>query len=183
MFKFLKSNKGMSLIEVIISLAMLAVVMVPLMMGFLNVLMVTKLTKQQTEVNAVSAVVKEQVTEAVIQDNYPIPYVVPVAGETELRLRDFIGKAIAEDPTALKTSDNLAIVDSNGQKNEKYFYIVSYKHESCYDGANYPYTYHVIISILTTTNEGTEKVVNTFKIAANAGVLPGVFQPVATSGP
>jgi len=58
------------------------------------------------------------------------------------------------------------VVYSSGAKNEKYFYTVSYKHESCYD-PEYPYTYHVIVNILTKNNKGEIETLNTFKIAAN----------------
>ncbi|GAE88025.1 type II secretion system protein [Acetivibrio straminisolvens] len=165
--KFIKlnNNKGMTLIEVVVAIALLGILIVPITIGFMNALRVSKLIERQTELNAVSEVVKDQVAEALLQENYPLVLLEPTPTETEWKLRQFIVDA-KSTPDVEKKSPNLAVVYSSGAVNEKFFYTVSYKHNSCYD-PNYPYTYHVIVNILTKNSKGDIESLNTFKIAAN----------------
>ncbi|HOM01410.1 MAG TPA: prepilin-type N-terminal cleavage/methylation domain-containing protein [Acetivibrio sp.] len=165
LFANLKNNKGMTLVEVVIALALLGILVVPITVGFMNSLMVSKLIEQQTEVNAVSEVVKDHVSEALIERSYPLVLLEPAPTGSDWSLREFI-VAAKSTPEEEKKSPNLAVVYSSGAKNEKYFYTVTYKHNSCYD-PNYPYTYHVIVNILTKNAKGDIKTLNTFKIAAN----------------
>jgi len=165
LFKNLNNNQGMTLVEVVVALALLGILVVPITIGFMNTIRIAKLIERQTEVNAVSEVVKDQVAEALIQQNYPLTLLESAPTETEWYLRPFIADA-KSTPGVEKKSPNLAVVYSSGAKNEKYFYTVSYKHESCYD-PEYPYTYHVIVNILTKNNKGEIETLNTFKIAAN----------------
>ncbi|CDG35796.1 prepilin-type cleavage/methylation [Acetivibrio thermocellus BC1] len=165
LFKNLNNNQGMTLVEVVVALALLGILVVPITIGFMNTIRIAKLIERQTEVNAVSEVVKDQVAEALIQQNYPLTLLESAPTGTEWYLRPFIADAKLT-PNVEKKSPNLAVVYSSGAKNEKYFYTVSYKHESCYD-PEYPYTYHVIVNILTKNNKGEIETLNTFKIAAN----------------
>ncbi|ABN52332.1 MAG TPA: prepilin-type cleavage/methylation domain-containing protein [Hungateiclostridium thermocellum] len=165
LFKNLNNNQGMTLVEVVVALALLGILVVPITIGFMNTIRIAKLIERQTEVNAVSEVVKDQVAEALIQQNYPLTLLESAPTGTEWYLRPFIADA-KSTPNVEKKSPNLAVVYSSGAKNEKYFYTVSYKHESCYD-PEYPYTYHVIVNILTKNNKGEIETLNTFKIAAN----------------
>jgi len=165
LFKNLNNNQGMTLVEVVVALALLGILVVPITIGFMNTIRIAKLIERQTEVNAVSEVVKDQVAEALIQQNYPLTLLESAPTGTEWYLRPFIADA-KSTPGVEKKSPNLAVVYSSGAKNEKYFYTVSYKHESCYD-PEYPYTYHVIVNILTKNNKGEIETLNTFKIAAN----------------
>jgi len=163
--KNLNNNQGMTLVEVVVALALLGILVVPITIGFMNTIRIAKLIERQTEVNAVSEVVKDQVAEALIQQNYPLTLLESAPTGPEWYLRPFIADAKLT-PNVEKKSPNLAVVYSSGAKNEKYFYTVSYKHESCYD-PEYPYTYHVIVNILTKNNKGEIETLNTFKIAAN----------------
>jgi len=165
LFKNLNNNQGMTLVEVVVALALLGILVVPITIGFMNTIRIAKLIERQTEVNAVSEVVKDQVAEALIQQNYPLTLLESAPTGPEWYLRPFIADAKLT-PNVEKKSPNLAVVYSSGAKNEKYFYTVSYKHESCYD-PEYPYTYHVIVNILTKNNKGEIETLNTFKIAAN----------------
>lgn len=171
MIRLLNNEKGMTLIEVVVSLALLGILILPITVGFMNTLKVTKLIEQQTEVNAVSEVVKDQVAEALIQDNYPLALLEPTPAETEWLIRPVV-IAAKSTPDEEKKSPNLAVVYSSGEKNEKYFYTVSYTHNSCYD-INYPYTYHAIVNILFKNSKGNVETLNTFKIAANVDQVLG----------
>jgi len=72
LFKNLNNNQGMTLVEVVVALALLGILVVPITIGFMNTIRIAKLIERQTEVNAVSEVVKDQVAEALIQQNYPL---------------------------------------------------------------------------------------------------------------
>ena len=65
MFKTLRNKKGMTLTEVIIALAVLGIISVPLIAVFSNSVFITRLTKNQLEINAVIQIVKVEVTQAV----------------------------------------------------------------------------------------------------------------------
>lgn len=65
MGKILKNIKGMTLTEVIIALAVLGIISVPLIAVFSNSVLITQLTRNQLEVNAVVQIVKVEVTQAV----------------------------------------------------------------------------------------------------------------------
>jgi len=132
LFKNLNNNQGMTLVEVVVALALLGILVVPITIGFMNTIRIAKLIERQTEVNAVSEVVKDQVAEALIQQNYPLTLLESAPTGPEWYLRPFIADAKLT-PNVEKKSPNLAVVYSSGAKNEKYFYTVSYKHESCYD--------------------------------------------------
>ncbi len=164
----MKSKKGMTLIEVILAVAILGVVTFPLMVSFMNTLALSKKIDQENEVNAVTRIVKEMVSESIIQNNYELELKDPSdPHDSKKSIRDFISDTISS--TGTSTSDNISIIDSAGNLNDKYFFTVSYDHNSCYD-VNYPSIYHVIISIKTVDGvTGSEKLLNRLKIAVNAG--------------
>jgi prepilin-type N-terminal cleavage/methylation domain-containing protein len=65
MLKVLRRKKGMTIIEVIVSLTLLAVLSVPISMLFLNSMKTVTLANEQIELNAVTRVIKEDVTNSV----------------------------------------------------------------------------------------------------------------------
>lgn len=69
MFKTLRNKKGMTLTEVIIALAVFGIISVPLIAVFSNSVFITRLTKNQLEINAVIQIVKVEVTQAVKNGN------------------------------------------------------------------------------------------------------------------
>lgn len=68
MFKFLKNNKGMTITEIITALAVLGIISIPLMAVFSNSVMLTKMTGNQLEINAVMQIAKAQVVHSVKND-------------------------------------------------------------------------------------------------------------------
>lgn len=64
LFRKLNNNKGMTLVEVVVALALLGILVVPITIGFMNTIRIAKLIERQTEVNAVSEVVKDQIGRA-----------------------------------------------------------------------------------------------------------------------
>jgi len=82
----------MTLVEVVVALALLV-------FGcsdnncFMNTIRIAKLIERQTEVNAVSEVVKDQVAEALIQQNYPLTLLESAPTGPEWYLRPFIADA------------------------------------------------------------------------------------------
>jgi len=65
MQKLLVSKKGMTLIEVIISLAVLGIVSSPLLVVFTNAQIIIGKTESRIEINAVMRIIKENVTNSV----------------------------------------------------------------------------------------------------------------------
>jgi len=59
----------------------------------MNTIRIAKLIERQTEVNAVSEVVKDQVAEALIQQNYPLTLLESAPTGPEWYLRPFIADA------------------------------------------------------------------------------------------
>ena len=65
MRKLLRNKKGFTIVELIISITILAIITVPLMAAFGNVAMMNKLTKDQMEINAVAKQVQQEVINSV----------------------------------------------------------------------------------------------------------------------
>lgn len=65
MRKQFKGKKGFTIVELIISVALLAIISVPLMAGFVNVARINKLARNQIEINAAAKQVQQEVIEQV----------------------------------------------------------------------------------------------------------------------
>jgi len=72
MKKLLKSQKGMTMLEVVIAFALFSIVSVPLIISFMNSLKVSHMAKDQLEINAVTRKVKEYVTEDLFGKGKPL---------------------------------------------------------------------------------------------------------------
>ncbi|OPX43025.1 hypothetical protein CLHUN_31690 [Ruminiclostridium hungatei] len=68
MFKLLKNNKGMTITEIITALAVLGIISIPLMAVFSNSVLLTKMTGNQLEINAVMQIAKADVVQSVKND-------------------------------------------------------------------------------------------------------------------
>jgi len=170
---FLKSKKGMTLIEVILALSLLAIFTLPLTIGFMNSLLISRKIEVENHVNAVTSIIKERVQDALIDENIDLPY---VSGGT-FNIIDFISSNIVgdggeSDPIEVEYSS-----DDGEKNNYKFFYRLSYHHDSCYD-EEYETVYHVIVSVYLVNRDfkGTlqeaitqnkYKSVNIFKVGAD----------------
>jgi len=65
MLKLLKNNKGMTITEIITALAVLGIISIPLMAVFSNSVLLTKMTGNQLEINAVMQIAKADVVQSV----------------------------------------------------------------------------------------------------------------------
>ncbi|HEY9063233.1 MAG TPA: type II secretion system protein [Pseudobacteroides sp.] len=65
MGKLTRSKKGFTIVELIISVTLLAIITVPLMAGFANIALINKLTRNQIEINAVARQVQQEVIDIV----------------------------------------------------------------------------------------------------------------------
>jgi prepilin-type N-terminal cleavage/methylation domain-containing protein len=63
--KLLKSKKGMTLLETILALAVLGIISAPLLTVFTNAAVIVKKTNDRLEINAVTRIIKENVTNSV----------------------------------------------------------------------------------------------------------------------
>ncbi|HOV25959.1 MAG TPA: type II secretion system protein [Pseudobacteroides sp.] len=64
MRKLIRSRMGFTIVELIISVTLMAIITVPLMAGFANVAMMNKLTRNQIEINAVAKQVEQEVIDS-----------------------------------------------------------------------------------------------------------------------
>ncbi|MEN6316747.1 MAG: type II secretion system protein [Clostridiaceae bacterium] len=116
--KLLKSNKGMTLIETIISLAVLGIVSVPLMAVFTNTAVIVKKTDERLEINAVTRIIKENVINSVKyggSGNAIYTY-------NHADLIDLQSGPDANGDGDLETAENLEIKDSKDIVNEDYIF-------------------------------------------------------------
>jgi Tfp pilus assembly protein PilE len=60
MINLLKKRRGLSIVELIIAVTLLAICTVPLLAGFTNVALMNKMTKSRIEINAVAKLVQQQ---------------------------------------------------------------------------------------------------------------------------
>lgn len=63
--KLFKSKKGMTLLETILALAVLGIVAAPLLTVFTNAAVIVKKTNDRLEINAITRIIKENVTSSV----------------------------------------------------------------------------------------------------------------------
>ena len=75
MKSLLKCKKGMTLIEVILALSLLAIFTIPLSIGFMNSLLISKKIERENYVNAVTSIIKERVQDALIDEYIELPCV------------------------------------------------------------------------------------------------------------
>ncbi|MCX8130002.1 MAG: prepilin-type N-terminal cleavage/methylation domain-containing protein [Clostridia bacterium] len=126
MYKLYSSKKGMTLTEVMVSLAVLGILSVPLMMTFTNSIMVTKLTQDQIEVNAITRIVKKTVTNAVKYAYSPIKTFDAAANGTAYNATAD-GVILREDATGFNSGVNLIISDSDGNIYNKYAFNAEFE--------------------------------------------------------
>lgn len=73
MIKMLKNNKGMTLTEVVVAIAIFGILSVPLLAIFSNSILITELTKRQMEISSVMQIVSGEVSNSV-RNNVSITY-------------------------------------------------------------------------------------------------------------
>ncbi|TYQ13243.1 UNVERIFIED_CONTAM: prepilin-type N-terminal cleavage/methylation domain-containing protein [Acetivibrio alkalicellulosi] len=183
MKKLIKSEKGMSLIEVILALAILSVVTIPIFIGFMNALIISKRVDVQTNVNAVTRIIKEEVKNALLDENLHLYSI----DNSEVKIIYHIKNAAevggVYDNELFRLKD---LTEDDSEENyfrRRFFYEIIYDHEQCYD-EDYPFVYHVIISvglldsnvnindhvaIVEAINNDKYKNVNLFKMGVNMG--------------
>ncbi|MDP4093443.1 MAG: prepilin-type N-terminal cleavage/methylation domain-containing protein [Bacillota bacterium] len=67
-----RNNKGMTLLEVMVAMAVFGIISVPLVMSCISPIVITKINQDQIELNAVTRTVKEAVVNAIKTTGYPI---------------------------------------------------------------------------------------------------------------
>jgi len=137
--KFFKNNKGATLIEIVVSLAVLGIISVPLFTTFLSSALIIRRTGEQLEINAVTRIVKENVVASV---KYGGGNVIP-SYET-----DEYGTEIEVVLKGCDEANNLKVLDSMGKVYDKYKFDV--KREKDYgEIPGYPDTCQYIITLKT----------------------------------
>ncbi|MDQ2085838.1 prepilin-type N-terminal cleavage/methylation domain-containing protein [Herbivorax sp. ANBcel31] len=114
MKKLLKNKIGMTLIEVILALSILAVVVVPLSVGFMNSLKIRESSDRQIDINEVSRIIKEQVTNVIRGDDHAVRERVDDPTETG---SDF-------DDRNIYGYEKLEIYESDNENIEDYYFDV-----------------------------------------------------------
>lgn len=113
-----KSNRGMTLIETIIALAVLGIVSVPLMAVFTNAAVIVKKTEERLEINAVTRIIKENVIKSV-KDGGDGNAIWNIDHTWQFNLQtgpDDNGDGVFE------TAEDLEILDSEGNVNKKFMF-------------------------------------------------------------
>ncbi|WP_027621283.1 type II secretion system protein [Acetivibrio clariflavus] len=166
MKRLLRSEKGLTFIEVLIALSIMGLLSVPIMMMFMNAQMYARKVDKQTEINAVTRTVKELVLEGLNKDA-PLSSltgeIIDIDGEdaedgedseadegeeVSDGFKSIIRYAIKSNTTVttpyLKIEDS--IEDSGNKISDKYTYTVTYDPAKYYD-SNYKGVYNVLIKI------------------------------------
>lgn len=116
--KHVKSNKGMTLIETIISLAVLGIVSVPLMAVFTNAAVIVKKTDERLEINAVTRIIKENVINSVKYGGSGNA----INTFDHTGLIDLQSGPDADEDGDFEAAENLEIKDSKNSVNKKYIF-------------------------------------------------------------
>lgn len=105
MIRRLKSKKGFSLVEMILSITLLAMVTIPVTMGFASISAINMKTRKQIEVNSISRTVQQIVIESV-KNGHEIE--TTTGGTVKLN--------------TLVDGTNLKIINSSGEEDNKYIF-------------------------------------------------------------
>ena len=157
MNKLLNSKNGMTMIEVIISIALLSVVSVPLIISFMNSLNISRLSKNQIEINAVTRTVKEIVTDGFF-NNLPLNDF-DSDGDIDL-YRDFLcdssGVPATSGATLYRVTPKIDVPEPD---------YSDYKFSITYESANFHNpAYEDVTNVLITIYNIDNKIVNKLKI-------------------
>ncbi len=166
MKRLLKNSRGMSLVEVMIAITVLALLAVPLMISFMNTQVIARKVDKQTEISAITRTVKQIVSDGLI-DNQPMidvddTVLVDINGDSNPdTFQDFVSYAVTQ--AAPVTSNELQIMET-GRLNSKYKYKIT-----CGSGADYydpaiSGVYNVVITIM---EKDSGKIANKLKIAVS----------------
>lgn len=174
MRRLLRSKKGLTFVEVLISLTILGLLAVPIMMMFMNAQRYARKVDKQTEINAVTRTVKQLVSEGLISDaplkDINDDYVdINEDGRPEDGFKDIVRHA--NEISAPVTTPYLQIIEGS-EVNEKYTYKVKYDPEKYYD-PNYFGVYNVLITIV---EKETTNTVNEIKVSVNVGEEIGIIE-------
>lgn len=165
MKRLLRSEKGLTFIEVLIALAVLGLLSVPIMMMFMNAQIYARKVDKQTEISAVTRTVKQLVSEGLEKDG---------------PLWDTDGKPVDIDGEEIDSGDTFQTIIKHANKLnstittphlqikgteiiENYTYTVKYDPEKYYD-PNFKGVYTVLITII---DRESNNVVNEIKVSVN----------------
>ena len=145
--KIFKNRKGMTLIEVIVSMTVLGILSAPVLMIFTNSMMTVKLANDRIEINAATRIIKESVTNSV-----------KYGGGNTLTSFDTDGTG-TEYVLELKTyppihSSNFKIIDGKNKPNGKYKFDVS-RTKTFGEIVDYPNTCEYLITIKKIADDST----------------------------
>jgi prepilin-type N-terminal cleavage/methylation domain-containing protein len=186
MKKILRNKKGMTLIEVIISISVLAIFLVPITVGFQNALLISKLSENQLEINNVSRLIREEVVYSMLNNTPLFRY-----NPADTSVNNFVGRETNQDQiynlldevkatTSVSKSPQLAALSWTEEKYfRKYYFIVTYD-QATFE-TKYPETYSVKIDIFRKDDfKDNMVIVNTISATVDTGKMD-VPNPDTTS--
>jgi len=152
MMRMLKNKKGMTLFEVVVSITMLGVIVVPLMMLFSSSVLLANKNRDKVDLNYIAEIIVEEVRTSVKSGGTSLlpEYNSYVASENDyseyIDLRSLVQQS--ENDGTHEITDEIGIVGPSGniEQFRAFSYKVGYEHSTCYD-ARYPETYEFIINI------------------------------------
>lgn len=171
MKKLTRNKKGFTLIEVILSVTLLAIVMVPLMTLFSSTVIISNKVKAQIELDSVVRTIFENVNDAVKHDA-----IIPLYDSYDSTLNDFdtsiplnqfrIANLIVDSNSSgnREVSDKLGVIKDPIINYLEYSFDINYWDSSVdyYDSTNYPSTYNFVITVYKDNER-----VKTLKIAVS----------------
>lgn len=174
---FLKDKKGMTLVEVIISITLLGVILLPIMMLFNGSILMANKIKGDIDTDAVVQTIKQVIIDSVksnpvkgipkktdINTSNPNQY---VPNATSFNVKDLIDQSVISGN--LETSDMLCVFGVNGDIKRffDYGYKVQYDHGEHYD-SSYPNVYNFVLIIYKNDSVKGDVVLQRIKISARS---------------
>ncbi|OPZ92281.1 MAG: hypothetical protein BWY74_01659 [Firmicutes bacterium ADurb.Bin419] len=165
MKELLRNNKGMTLTEVMIALAVLGLLITPIMMSFMNTQIYARKIDKQNEVNAITRTIMQNVSKS-LKEDYAIEdingNIIDVDEDTlpDDRFSSIIIKAKSESSKRV-TVDDLPVYE-NGIPNSKFKYSITY--DENYDNSEYFGVYNFLITV---RDYNSGRIENELKIAVN----------------
>jgi len=174
MKKFIKSNKGTSLVEVLVSIAVLGVVAIPIMMSFTYAASIVRISRNKIDINALSRIVRENAIDAIKSNS--MVYVL-----TDSDSDGLYGTSFDADDLSVQSPSSLAIGSSIGDirvigadfnpvsPGDEFKKYLRYKFEitktGTVDTVNFPNTY--VYEIVIKKNDTGSAILRKFSIEVN----------------
>ncbi|MCX7921624.1 MAG: hypothetical protein N3B21_06375 [Clostridia bacterium] len=164
----LKNDKGTTLIDVLLSIAIIGVIAIPLMMCFTSIIVLSNMSSKQLDTNSVIRTIKENVSNAVKAGNVQIQSYDDLNSDG---LVDGADAVVLRAGAVLSGGSNFKVIDANGREYGSYSFDLTVDNTSV-PSPEFQNTYEYIIDVKKRSTSPTvsDQVIKRIRLRMN--ILP-----------